>query len=139
MFYRPHKRLQTPVGTESMTKQSHKHECDIHNILAQFKRTNIWTHVTNARASYEDLPGDLDYQAALNTILQAQGAFDDLPSAVRDHFSNDPERFLSAIGDPGQREKLTEFGVFRKPAEPAPVRPPQPSGDNQAGKDPAAS
>lgn len=128
MFYRPHPRLSLDTGSEIITKQDFKAECDIHNILKQFQKTGIITHVQNARPTYEDLPSQLDFQQSLHVIMEAETAFAGLPSAVRSHFDNNPARFLGAFSDPGQHDKLREFGLLK------------PKPDSQAsGASPAAS
>lgn len=100
-----------------------KGECDIHNILRQYQKTGIITHVQSARPTYEDLPDNADYQQAMNTLLVAQEAFDGLPAAVRDRYGNDPARLLEALGDPDQKEYLREVGILR-PSEAPPAVPP---------------
>lgn len=122
MFYRPHNRVTQDPGGPSMTKQSHKKECDIHNILSQYQKTGVITHVSSARPSYLDLPSDIDFQNALHVLEQAEEAFDNLPSSVRHYFDNDPSQFLAAFHDPSQTDKLREFGLL-KPAESAPSQP----------------
>lgn len=112
MFFRPHPRLVKDCGEELITKQSHKAECDIHNILRQYQRTGIINHINSQTPIYTDLPDELDYQTSLNTILQAQDAFATLPSKVRDHFNNDPALFLAAFADPSQEAQLREWGLL---------------------------
>lgn len=124
-FHRPHPRVQFDAGTELMTKQSHKAECDINNILKQYKRTGIITHVQNARPTYQDLPDSIDFQQSMNTIIEAEKAFAALPSVVRRHFDNDPENFLAAFADEKQHDKLKEFGLIRSP-DPGPPENTQP-------------
>lgn len=125
-FYFPHERVQTDVGTTSMTKQSHKAECDINTILSQYQKTGILNHITENQPLYTDLPSDIDYQQSLHTVLAAQDVFHTLPSVVRDYFGNDPERFLGAFMDPTQADKLREFGLLDtpKPVDPVVVTPP---------------
>lgn len=127
------KRITVDCGSEQITKQSHKDECDIHKILNQFKKTGIIQHITSNQSMYVDLPNSQDYQQSLNIILEAQDAFASLPSSVRDAYGNNPENFLRAIGDPDQRETLENLGVFnKKPASspaPAPAPAPAPSPD----------
>lgn len=113
MFYRPHSRVRLDCGDELITKQDFKAECDIHNILKQFQKTGIITHVQSARPTYEDLPSEVDFQASLHVIMQAEEAFAGLPSTVRSHFDNDPSRFLGAFSDPSQADKLREFGLLK--------------------------
>lgn len=128
MFYRPHNRVTLNCGDILVTKQSMKAECDIHNILRQYQKTGIITHVQNARPTYQDLPDSLDYQQSLNIIMEADEAFMGLPSAVRDRFGNDPAQLLQALSDPSQKDYLTEVGIFRAPeplpSVPEPVLPP---------------
>lgn len=116
MFYRKHDRVTIDCGKELITKQAHKAECDIHNILKQYQRTGIITHVSNARPFYADLPDSMDYQESLHIIMQAEQAFAALPASVRDHFRNDPQLFLAAFTDPAQEGYLRENG-FLKPKE----------------------
>lgn len=130
MFYRPHQPVTFDCGDELITKQEHKDECDINRILKQYQRTGIITHVQAARGSYTDLPDALDFQDALNTMMAAEEAFAGLPSRVRDHFGNDPARFLGAFNDPGQYDYLREVGLVR-PTTPLPAVDP-PANSNAA-------
>lgn len=123
-FYRPHQRVTLNCGTEQVTKQSHKDECDIHNILRQYQRTGIINHITSKQPLFTDLPSNLDYQTALNNMIASQRAFSELPASVRDEYRNDPQRFLAALGDPKQADKLRALGVLKPlptPASPEPA------------------
>lgn len=126
MFYRPHPRVTSNTTGESMTKQSHKDECDIHNILSQFKRTGIITHVKNSGARFDDLPSDIDFQTSLHTVMEAERQFFLLPSKVRAHYSNDPAQLLAALSDPSKAEELRNFGILKAVAESASAVPPTP-------------
>lgn len=121
MFHRPHKRLTINTGDVQVTKQSHKAECDINNILSQYKKTGIINHISSNQPKYIDLPDALDYQTSLNTIMQAQDSFASLPAVVRDRFNNDPANFLAAFTDPAQHDYLREHG-FLKPIPPDTVQ-----------------
>lgn len=127
-FYIKHSRVTLDCGTEEITKQGHKDECDIHKILNQYKRTGILTHITTRQALYADLPDCSDYQSSINTVLEGQEAFATLPASVRDRFKNDPANFLAAIGDPSMRAELEELGVFKKRA-PEPSASPVPASE----------
>lgn len=118
-FYRSsRRRVQKDCGTVMMTKQSHKDECDIHRILRQFQKTGIITHVQSARPSYEDLPDAMDFQQALMLLDESRDVFMSLPATVRDHFQNDPSRFLGAFSDPTQEDYLRSVGLLNaKPAQ----------------------
>lgn len=126
MFYRSHKPVSLDCGDQLITKQSHKKECDIYNILNQFQKTGIFTHINNQQPLYTDLPSDIDYQQSLNLTISANSTFATLPASVRDHFHNDPQRFLAAFHDPAQTEYLRESG-FLTPKPPAPDPSPAPA------------
>lgn len=127
MFYRPHKRVHPDLDlNDQITKQSMAKECDIDYILNQYQRTGVMTHVNPITPTYEDLPSEYDYQSAINTIMQAEAAFAELPAAVRDHFANDPARYLDAFNDENRADELRSLGLL-KPAPAAPAAPPEPS------------
>lgn len=112
-FYRPHERVTVEFTEPSMTKQSHKDECDIHRILKQYQRTGVMAHIAARQPSFQELPDNFDYQSALDISLKAQEAFGMLPSSLRDRYKNDPGTFLSAISDPREAEYLREMGVLK--------------------------
>jgi phage internal scaffolding protein len=128
-FYQSHGRYTLNCGTQLITKQSHKAECDINTILSQYKKTGILNHINNASANYQELPNQIDYQLSLNTIISAEHAFSELPSVVRDRYHNDPSTFLAALSDPSQRAQLEEWGVFKKPVPTLQTPPAEPAGD----------
>lgn len=108
---------------EMITKQNMQAECDITNILSQFSRTGILTHINEQEGTYEDLPDFMDLQTAIQVQMEADQAFQTLPSIVREHFANDPGKFLAALGDEKQRKQLTEWGIFKAPkTDPGPIR-----------------
>lgn len=121
-------RVFTPLTDKLTTKQSHADECDIYNILKQYQRTGIVTHIAAQAPRYEDLPEVGDYQESLNHIMRAEAAFDALPASVRDSFDNSSAAFLAAFADDKQHDKLRDLGLLQpKPAAvqaaPAPAAP----------------
>lgn len=141
-FYRPHDRSATwytgevtdPITGEvtkppSMTKQSFAAECDINNIIKQYKVTGMISHISAraAQGSYLDLPDPLDFQESLNVVAEAQRAFDTLPSKVRDRFDNNPTKFLEFMADPANGEELVKLGLASRVGDPAPAPAPDPA------------
>lgn len=126
-FYRPHSRvtfgneLLDPATGEisyppSRTKQSMVAECDINNILKQYKRTGMIAHI-NAQAAqgqYIDLPSDQDFQESLNIVMRAEESFATLPSKVRARFGNDPQEFLAFMADPANQDEMISLGLGTK-------------------------
>lgn len=115
---------------ESLTKQSFKKECDINNIMNKYQKTGLVQHVSRYGGDYIDLGEPLDYQHSLNVVIQAQEAFDSLPSSVRKRFSNDPAEFLTFVSDPANEDDMRSLGLLPAVSEPEPVVPapePEPS------------
>lgn len=130
--YRPHERVQehgtitnphTGEVTQppSLTKQEFARECDVNNVIKQYRTSGMLTHV-NAKAAqgaFEDLPDSVDFQESLHVIMTAERAFMELPAKVRDRFGQDPVEFLSFIHDPANEDEARKLGIL-KPLEAAP-------------------
>lgn len=116
-FYRPHSRVTIDCGSEVMTKQEFKDECDIHKILKQFQKTGVIEHINKRAPAFVDLPEGLDFQGALHTVMAGEAAFAELPSQVRDEFHNSPEEFLLAFQDPSKASRLRELGLLKPKGE----------------------
>lgn len=105
-------RVVTPIYGDRMTKQCFKDECDINNILRNYAKTGMLTHLNTNQASYMDLSNlDPDYLQTLNTISDASDAFMQLPAALRKKFDNDSLSFLSFVHDPANAEELVNLGL----------------------------
>jgi len=147
-FYVPHERvgcdgtLTDPVTGEiykppARTKQNHLAECDINNIIKQFKLTGQIAHISAkaAMGTYTDLPDPLDFQESMNLVIAAEASFATLPAKVRDRFGNDPSKFLEFMGDSSNQDEMIKLGLatpkpsFKSSTEPAtePRDAPQPS------------
>lgn len=121
---------------EGQTKQSFKDECDINNIMKRYNATGAITHLNMRTPEYGDFSSPLDFQSALNTVMEGEAMFADLPSYLRDRFGNDPKQLLEFLADDANREEAIKLGIVQAPPEPpAPVEvrvvdpipsPPQP-------------
>lgn len=125
-FHRKHDRKKTqytgeltnPVTGEvtkppSRTKRAHLAECDINNILKQFRATGQITHMraNAARGMYTELPDPIEFQEALNVVLESERSFASLPSQVRSRFHNDPQEFLEFMSDPVNQDEAIKLGL----------------------------
>lgn len=139
-FHRPHNRAATAYTGQLVnhvtgeiytpperTKQSFVAECDINNILKQFKATGMINHVKQAAAlgTYVDLPEVDDFQASLNSVMRAEQAFASLPSKLRARFDNDPATFLEFFQDPKNQDEAIKLGLAQDTRPPTTLINPQ--------------
>lgn len=141
--YYPHVRVHPDPGGPSMTKQSFQDECDINVIMKKYEKTGLLDHVNKFGGYYGDLPQDVDYQTALNSVHMAEAAFGSLTADLRAKFHNNPAEFLAFVSDDANIEELNSLGLGPEPSpepdpaatqsaaapvagetEPAPVAPP---------------
>lgn len=102
--------ITTPEESE-FTDQSFADECDINTIMAKYQSTGELPVVNSAEAQYLDVTG-MDYHEHMQFIVDAQNLFDELPSAIRDRFHNDPAEFLDFTGDENNRKELAQMGLL---------------------------
>lgn len=102
---------------EERTKQSHKDECDINQILEKFRRTGIITHQAKYAPMYGDAISVDEYQDAQFKIAEANSMYEELPAHIRQNFTG-PEDFLGFVTDPENETKMREMGLLpKKPPE----------------------
>lgn len=111
-----------------ITEQCHKDACDVDNIIRQYDRTGLITHVNQAVANYGDFTLVNEYQESLNMVIQADNAFMDLPAKVRSRFGNDAGAFFEFATDPANSDEMVKLGLADAPVipDPAPVVEPDP-------------
>lgn len=132
--YDPPIRVPTPIHGTSRAKQAFKQECDINNILKRYEKTGLVTHLARHGGRYEELPSDVDFQTALNTLMKAEEAFASLPAKIRRRFDNDPAAFLAFVQDPRNQDEMIELGLAtRRPDPPAEQAPAEPAGAAASG------
>lgn len=124
--YDTHVRFPTiPIG-ETMTKRSMQAECDINVLMSQYEKSGLISHIQEYGGRYEFLPDSVDYQAALDSIMDAGRAFETLPAALRARFENDPGQFLEFVENPESRKEMIEMGLIEKGKAPeGAVAPPE--------------
>lgn len=110
-----------------MAKQAFKDECDINTIMSKYQRTGLIEHVQRVQGSYGDFTSVQDYQLSLNQVIEAQDAFDALPSSVRKRFNNEPTQLMAFISDDANYDEAVRLGLIER-KEPAPApSPPKPT------------
>ena len=102
----------------SMTKQAFVDECDINTILRGFEKSGAITHYTDRTPRYGDFSNPVDYQTAMNLVIEAHDAFASLPARVREKFHNDPQEYLEFCSDEKNRDEMIALGIIDPPSPP---------------------
>jgi len=98
----------------SKTQQHMSIECDINEIIRKAKNGQVIPD-DGRRPSFGDF-GDLeDYQSSLNHVIDAQAAFNNLASNIRDRFNNDPSRLLAFVSNEKNRDEAIKLGLIEMP------------------------
>ena len=122
--YSPHVAVQFQTTGLSRTKQAFKNECDVNNILKNYNKTGILPE--GNPGDYRDLDGT-DYQEYMQTVASANSMFEELPSALRKRFKNDPAQLLSFVHDDKNVDEAHKLGLLRDDYQPPEIMisPPQ--------------
>lgn len=124
------KRVRTINEEPTLAQQQFKDQCDVNQIMKKYLKTGTITHINNTRQGvYADLSQvPLDYQEALNTVIRAKDAFQEVPSHIRLRFQNDPGQMLRFLADPANQEEAIKLGLMvRKPkTQETPIETPAP-------------
>jgi phage internal scaffolding protein len=94
-----------PTGEDDLAKQAFKDESDINNIIARYNKTGVVEHLNRVSGRYGDFDA-IDFHTAMNTLVEAQAVFDDLPAYIRDQFNYDPAAFFDYVADPANASAL---------------------------------
>ena len=100
---------------DSMTQQSHAAAADVRNIIKQYDRTGLIANVNKGIAQYGDYSEINEYAEALNMVREANESFAEIPSHIREQFSNDAGLFFEFATDPKNSEKMIEMGLKQAP------------------------
>ncbi len=118
------------------TKQSMSQECDVNYIMNKWKRTGEMPPDQVRPPTYGDFSNVGDYMQAQNAIIEADQAFEALPSWVRERFQNSPHELLEFLADPNNQDEAVELGLSEAP-DSAPEPTPEPNPDPTPDPDPA--
>jgi phage internal scaffolding protein len=115
----------------SMAQQQFREECDINIIMERFGRTGELIAPVRM-PQYGDFDGVNDYHSAMNAIVEAQSAFEQLPAKLRARFSNDPAEFVEFCMNDENRDEAIRLGLVQAPIQAlAPVSEPSTDGSAQ--------
>lgn len=118
-------RVRPVVNTgPGLTKQSHKDETNVNLILRRYQKTGMINFVNSQKGAYMDTD-PIEFQDAMNMIIQANNMFESIPSGIRKRFSNDPKEFYEFLHNPENEEEMIRLGLATAKI-PAPVPEPEP-------------
>jgi len=100
----------------TLTQQQFKEQCDINNIIKIYTQTGELP-LSKKVGQFLDVSNVQDYQTALNTVFEAQHAFDALPSKIRSRFENDPNQLIAFIEDDANHEEALQLGLLSDTAQ----------------------
>lgn len=112
------------------TDQSFKDESDINTIMARYQSTGEMPVLNEMQGQWLDVT-EMDFQAHMDFIIDAQNLFDQLPSALRDRFGNDPGAFLGFCSEESNREEMARLGLLNDEATRRILNPPKPEPSGQ--------
>lgn len=115
-------RLQVTFTGPGRTKQSFKDECDINNLMAKYLKTGHMDHVNQSLPRFERV-SEHDFQSAQNLIADAKSMFENIPSAVRARFENNPGKLLDWVHDPANVQEAASLGFLDLERVPETLRP----------------
>lgn len=115
--FSPRERVSISKFDPSKAKQQFREDSDVNVILRKYKTTGILPELNRAKAHYGDFSNVADYQTAMQSVMNANAAFEALPSEIRTKFQNDPAQLISFVTDSKNREQAIALGLVQKPAE----------------------
>lgn len=117
-------RVRTLNSEPSKTQQQFKETVDVNNIVAKYRTTGEWLHLTKKSGVYADVSNITDYQESMQKVLNANSAFAALPSHIRTRFGNDPAALLQFLHDPNNYDEGVKLGLYEKkqPVDPEVIR-----------------
>lgn len=115
------------------TKQEFRDECDINVLMSKYQSSGELPVINQTAPQYLDATG-FDYQMHMQFIAGANSLFQELPSEIRNRFSNDPAQFLDFTSNENNRAEMHEMGLLKPQSEWVSLPPSQ---NNQTS--PAAS
>lgn len=94
----------------TLAQQQFKEECDINTIVRNFGVTGQLPN--NVRVPLMDEFIDvMDYQSALNLIMESERAFMEVPAEIRESFQNDAGKFVAFVSDEANVEQCRKWGL----------------------------
>ncbi|WNK14638.1 MAG: internal scaffolding protein [Microvirus sp.] len=100
----------------TLAQQQFKDETDINTIVQRFGLTGELP--TNYRPPQSgDFTDVTDFHTAMNAVRAATESFMEMPGELRARFANDPQRLMTFLEDPSNKEEALKLGLTQLPPE----------------------
>lgn len=100
----------------SRVQQNYKDDCTPAAIVRKYRRTGE-IKFANYDFQYGDATAANDLLTAVQVVKDAKEAFGELPSKVRERFSNDPSKLLDFISHPENFDEAVSLGIISENAQ----------------------
>jgi len=125
-------------GGKIRVKQADAAASDINVMIRRWIKNGTPPVASGREPQYGDFSRGIDYHQALNTLIEVQREFMELPAPVRTFCENDPGLFLELCADPENLDRMRELGLVEERIAPGPlkvevVNPPAAPGEPEPG------
>lgn len=111
------------------TKQTFKDQVDPNKMAETFKRSGLLPNLREGELRYVDVSEVGDLHTALTRVREAERAFLNLPSKIRERFGGDPAQMIAFLQDPKNKKEGQELGLLK----------PDPEKKHSGAKEPAGA
>lgn len=94
-----------------LTEQHHKDSMSVQSIIRNAQKGVLSAHIKQYDGKYMDLPGEIDFLEAQNTIARAQEMWSTVPSNIRKHFDNDPGKYVDFMVNADNYDEIKKMGL----------------------------
>ena len=104
--------LRKPSGP-SLTKQYFLKDTNLNSIMEKYQSTGVLESTTGTprQPQFGDFSDVKTYKEGLDSIINAQSAFDDLPAKIRKRFGNNPSNFIEFMDDINNLDEARRLGI----------------------------
>lgn len=98
-----------PIG-ETLTQQQFKEDCDVNLIMEKYMKTGMMPQSVAPllEGDFSNLPS---YAEALQTVIDAQDMFMEIPAKIRQRFDNNPQELMNFLADESNTEEAIKLGL----------------------------
>jgi len=115
-------KVETVNTKPSRTQQQFKDETDVNLIVAKYEKTGQFARSTAKTGQYADFSEIKDYQSMLNTVIEAQNAFQELDAKTRYRFDNDPAKLIAFMQDASNYDEGVKLGIYEPKKAQEPIK-----------------